>query len=239
MHLCLPDPRCLCCLQCHDDSSLAMAIPPLAAAQFYCHCQLLSSHSCCCQPLLAFTATIVGWFLHPSLLQCLLLAPLSAAPIIDTFVTNRHGVLFLICAALFLITTLPPSMVVIPHTTAFNPCTPLCFSCSLAWLSLIHPGWLLRCISSCCCLLSAGASTCCLATASHHLPWPVVALPPPPLLAPPPPIHLGLHLFLYIASSSSCHQLLYPLLLRLIDASFFVSTIAVRELIIELCRWSA
>jgi hypothetical protein len=37
---------------------------------------------------------------------------------------------------------------------------------------------------------------------------------------PPPPVCQGLHLYLYIASSS-CHQLICPLLLRLIDTLSF------------------
>ncbi len=81
---------------------------PLAAAPVSHHCQPLSSHSCCCQPLLAFTAPIDGWLLHPSLLRCLLPASLSAAPIIDTFVAGRCAVLYLICAILFLIAPLLP-----------------------------------------------------------------------------------------------------------------------------------
>jgi hypothetical protein len=124
-----------------------MAIPTLAAAPFCCHHQLLSTHSCCCQLLLAFTPPINGWLLHPSLLHCSTL--LSAAPIIDTFVAGRRAILFSICAILFSIAPLPSSMVVIPPTTAFNPCTLLCPFHSLVWLSLICPGWLLCCILSC------------------------------------------------------------------------------------------
>ncbi len=45
-------------------------------------------------------------------------------------------------------------------------------------------------------------------------------MPPPPFLEPPPLVCLGFHLFLFIASSS-CHQLFFPLLLRLIDALSF------------------
>jgi hypothetical protein len=97
------------------------------------HCQPLPSHSCLCQPLLAFTAFIDGWLLHPSLLHNPLPTLLSATPIIDTFIAGCHAILFLICAILSLIAPLPPSMVVIPPAIAFNPCTPLCPSCSLVW----------------------------------------------------------------------------------------------------------
>ncbi len=45
-------------------------------------------------------------------------------------------------------------------------------------------------------------------------------MPPPPFLTPPPPVCLGFHLFLFVASPS-CLQLLFPLLLRLIDALSF------------------
>ncbi len=58
MHLCRPETKCFCNLQCRDHSSLATAIPPPAASPFCHHCQLLSSQSCCWQPLLAFTALL-------------------------------------------------------------------------------------------------------------------------------------------------------------------------------------
>jgi hypothetical protein len=146
MHLCRPDLRCLCCLRCRDHSSLVTAIPPLATAPFCHHCQLLSSHSHCCQPLLTVTAPINGWLLRPSLLCCLLPALLSTAPTIGTFIYRCRAILFSICAILFLIAPLPLSMVVIPSATAFKLCTLLCLSCYLVWMSLIHPGWLLHCI---------------------------------------------------------------------------------------------
>ncbi len=93
MHLCCPDLRCLCPpRRCHH-SSLATAIPPLAVAPFCRHCQLLSSHSCRFQPLLAFTAPINGWLLSPSLLHHPLPGPLSAAPIIDTFIAGCRAIL--------------------------------------------------------------------------------------------------------------------------------------------------
>jgi hypothetical protein len=187
MHLCHPDPRCLCHLRCRDHSSLAMVIPPLATAPFCHHCQPLSSHSCPCQPLLAFTAPIDGWLLHSSLLCHPLPAPLSVAPIIDTFFAGRHAVLFLICAILFLIAPLPPSTVIIHPATTLNlhPVVPLSFS----GVVVSHPSWLVveshlimppppvcrrLCLLSRRCLLSSAmtgcgvsASTFPRATASH------------------------------------------------------------------------
>ncbi len=150
----------------------------------------------------------------PSLLQCQLPAPLSATPIIDTFVAGCCAVLFLIYTILFSIAPLPPSTVVIPPVTTFHPCIPLCPCCSLVWSSLIHPGWLLHRISSCRRLLFAGASTCCLAAASCCPSWLVVAPLPPPLFTPLPPIYRGLHIFLFV-TSFSCQWFLCPLLLRL------------------------
>ncbi len=128
MHLCCPDPRCLCRLQCRNHSSLATVIPPPAATPFYHHCQLLSSHSHCCQPLLAFTTPIVvvASFPAPSSVVC--------------HSHHRHYCRWPPCHPLFDLhhplfdSPLPPSMVVIPPTTACNPCTPLCPSCSLVWL---------------------------------------------------------------------------------------------------------
>ncbi len=135
----------------HGNSS-----PCQRSLSFY---QPLSFHSHFCQPLLVFTALIDGLLLRPSLLRRLLPAPLSAAPIIDTFIVGCHVILFLIAPLL-------PSMMVIPPTTVFNPHTPSCPSRSLVWSSLIRPGLLLHHISSRCHLLSASASACHLATAS-------------------------------------------------------------------------
>ncbi len=147
-----------------------MAIPPLAASPFCHHCQPLSSHSCHCQPLLTSTTPIDGWLLHPSLICRPLPTPLHAAPITDTFVTDCRAIIFLICTVLFSSAPLPLSMVVIPPTTLFNPCTPLCPSHFLVCLSLIHPGWLMHCISTRCRPLSTGASNCCLVATSYHTP---------------------------------------------------------------------
>ena len=171
---CLPPPSaalCIFVIQIQDAYAASdAAIAPLWSWQssdrcpFCCHCQTLSSHSCPCQPLISFTASIYGWLLRPPLIHRLLPAPLSAAPIIDAFVAGRCAVLFLICAVIILIAPLPSSIVVIPPTNAFKPCTLLsCSSCSLVWSSLIHPaGWLLHHISSRHRLLSAFASTCSL-----------------------------------------------------------------------------
>ncbi len=156
--------RCLCHLRYRDHSSLAKAkSPPLPR-----HCQLLPSHFQRCQPLFAFsvTAPINGWLLHASLLHCLLPDPLSATPIIDTFIAGCHTTLFSICTVLFSIAPLPPSTVAIPPATAFNPHTQSCPSHYLVWLSLIHPGWLLRHILS------------------RHLPPPPVVLPLPLAVRP-------------------------------------------------------
>jgi hypothetical protein len=220
MHLCCPDLRCLCCLQCRDHSSLAMAIPPPAAAPFCCHCQPLSSHSCRCQPLLAFTAPIDGWLLRPSLLCHPLPAPLSVAPIIDTFFAGCRAVLFLICAVLFLIAPLPPSTVVIHPATALNLAphrAPLVLWCS--------------CLSS----ILAG---CCVA--SHHaiascLPVPLPAVLPLPLVIRHDwLLHCRLHLSsrhrlpsawastsFYLLPPPPATNFFCPLLLRLIDALSF------------------
>ena len=165
MRLCHPDPRCLCRLQCHDHSCLAKAIPPLPAASFCHHCQLLSSHSCYCQPLLTFTSAFNGWLLHPSLLRHLLPAPSSAAPIIDTFVANRCAVLFLICIILFSIapfllqwwSSLPP-----PLLTLAPRCASLVLWCGC--LSSILAG---------CCVTSHHAAASCLPA-----PLPVILLLP-------------------------------------------------------------
>jgi hypothetical protein len=184
MHLCCPDPRCLCRLQCRNHSSLAMAIPPPAAAPFCSLCQPPSSHSRHCQPLLAFTAPIDGWLLHPSLLCHPLPTPLSATPIIDTFCVGCRVVLFLICAVLFLIAPLPPSIVVIHCATALNlasRCAPLVLWCSC--LSSILAG---------CCIASHHAAASCL-------PVPLPAILPLPLVVRHDwLLHFRLHL-------SSCH----------------------------------
>ncbi len=47
------------------------------------------------------------------------------------FIADHHIFLFLICTVLFLMAPLPPSTVVIPPITPFNPCTQLCLSRSL------------------------------------------------------------------------------------------------------------
>ncbi len=134
--------------------------------------------------LITVPAPIDGWLLHPSLLFCPMPTLSSTATIIHTFIASCWAILFFICAILFLIAPLPPSTVVIPLATAYNPCTPLCPSHSLVWLSLVHPSWLMHCILSRQCFLSAGASASCLATASCCPSWMVVALPPLPLLVP-------------------------------------------------------
>jgi hypothetical protein len=131
-----------------------MAIPPPAAALFCRHCQPLSSHSCRCQLLLAFTPPINGWLLRPSLLCHPMPAPLSTAPIIDTFFAGHRAVLFLICAVLFLIAPLPLSTVVIHPATALNlasHCAPIILWCSCP--SSILAG---------CCAASHHAATSCL-----------------------------------------------------------------------------
>ncbi len=167
MHLCRPDPRCLCHLQCRDHSSLAMAIPPSAAAPFCCQCQLQFSHSCCCQPLLVFTALINGWLLPPSLLCHPLPDLLSATPIIDNFFAGRRAILFLIYAVLFLMAPLPLSTVVIYPATALNLAScrvPLVLWCSC--LSSILAGF---------CIASHHAATFCLpASLPAILPLPLV-----------------------------------------------------------------
>jgi hypothetical protein len=129
-----------------------MAIPHPAATSFCRHCHPLSSHSHCCQPMLAFTAPIDAWLLCPSLIHCPLPASLSAAPIIDTFVASLRALRFLICAILFSIAPLPPSMVVIPPSTAFNPRrAPLVLWCGC-----------LSSVLASCCITSHHASTSCL-----------------------------------------------------------------------------
>ncbi len=130
--------------------------------------------SCPCPPLCRRTSSCISSHPASSLsgapwkvwTQFLMPTLLSTAPIIDTFVAGRLAILFLIFAVLFLIAPLPPSKVVIPPATTFNPCTPLCPSCSLVCSSLICPGWLLHCILLCCFILSACASACCLVAAS-------------------------------------------------------------------------
>ncbi len=130
-----------------------------------------------------------------------------------------------LCHSLF---DCPPSSVNggYPSCHRFKPCIPLFPSFSLVQLSLIHPDWLLCCISSRHCLLSASASACRLAAASCHPPWLVVALPPPPFLAPPPPIRLGLNLSLFVPSIS-CHQLLLSPVVEIDWWIVFLSTLAV------------
>ncbi len=135
--------------------------------------------------------------------------------------------LFDLCRPLF---DCPPSFANsgYPSRLHFKPCipsVPLLFS---GVVSLIHPGWLLHCISSHHCLLFVCASACHLATASCRLPWLVVALAPQPLLAPLPPIRLGLHLFLFV-TFSSCHQLLLSPAVEVDWCVVFLSTLAVRK----------
>ncbi len=108
-----------------------------------------------------------------------------------------------------------------PSRNCLNSCPLSCLSCSLVWLSLIYLSWqgialhlimLLPpvcqrlCLLSRYCLLMSTLTGCCVftsaspcATASHP---------------PGPPSLLSV-------ASFSCHQLLCPLLLRLIDAFFF------------------
>jgi hypothetical protein len=144
-----------------------MPLPP-PMPPFCCHCHPLSSHSCCrCQLLLAFTAPIDGWLLHPSLLCHPLPDALSPALIIDTFFAGRCSVLFLICAVLFLIAPLPPSTVVIHPTTALNLAShraPLVLWCSC--LSSILAG--------CSVVSHHAAASCLLALLPAILPLPLV-----------------------------------------------------------------
>jgi hypothetical protein len=195
-----------------------MAISPPATAPFCQHCQLLSSHSCRCQPLLAFTAPIDGWLLCLSLLCHLLPTSLSAAPIMDTFFAGRRAILFLICVVLFLIAPLPPSTVVIHPTTALNLAShraPLILWCGC--LSSILAG---------CCVVSHHATASCLLA-----PLPVV-LPLPLVVCHDWLLCCRLHLFLRHPLPSACSStyllppppttnFFCPLLLRLIDALSF------------------
>jgi hypothetical protein len=206
MHLCHPDPRCLCRLCCRNHSSLAMAIPPPAAAPFCRHCQPLSSHSCRCQPLLAFTAPIDGWLLHPSFLCHPLPALLSATPIIDTFFAGRRAVFFLICTILSLIAPLPPSTAVIHPATALtlHSIVPLSFS----GVVVSHPSWLVAalylitplppvcrhlCLLSCCCLLLSAMTGCYVAAST----FPCATTSHPP---GPPPLFIFCLLLLSLTS---------------------------------------
>ncbi len=136
-----------------------------------------------------------------------------------------HHPLIDMCHPLF---DCPPSSINsgYPSHHRFKPCIASRPSYSLVWLSIIHHGWLLHCILSHHCLLSAGASACHLATASCCLPWLLVALLPLPFFASPPPIHLGLHLFFFVASSS-CHQLLLSPAVEVDWCVVFLSTLAV------------
>jgi hypothetical protein len=175
-------PPACCCPQSHASllsRSKMPLLPPMPQSLLFGHGNLSSG---CCSLLLPLPAAVLSLSLLPAtaclyrshqwLVVASFPAQLSAAHSVihhshhDTFVAGHHNVLFSICAILFLIAPLPPSMVVIPPSTAFNPCTLLCPSCSLVWSSLIHPGWLLHRILSCHHLLSAGSSACHLVTAS-------------------------------------------------------------------------
>jgi hypothetical protein len=194
--------------------------PSSGRCPFCCYCQLLSAHSCCCQPLLAFTAPIDGWLLRPSLLCHPLPAPLSTTPIIDNFFAGRRTILFLICTILVLIAPLSPSTVVIHPATALNLAS--CPAPLVLWCSCLPS------ILAGCCIASHHAVTSCL-------PAPLPAVSPLPLVVCHDwLLHCRLHL-------SSCHRLpsawastsfyllppppatnfFCPLLLRLIDALSF------------------
>jgi hypothetical protein len=168
--------------------------PSSAAAPFCRHCQPLSSHSCCCQPLLAFAAPINGWLLRPSLLCHPLPAPLSAAPIIDTFFAGRRAVLFLICAVLFL---LPPFLrhqwlSILPPLYTLHPVVTLSFYGVVvshqSWLVVVShlitpPPHLCRRLRlpSRRCLLSSAMTVCCVVASTFHRATASRPPGPPPL----------------------------------------------------------